>query len=321
MIEVLSYGLWNRVRKIANRARRRSCAIAYVSSADIISFKRGDSLVVDASDESIKGARTNAKLLEKLYKNGIELWSCTNLHAKILLLDDTSIVSSANLSSHSRNQLFETAIITDRPDVAGQIEKILAYLKGVSTRIDDDFIKRIIKLPITERPRFGPTNGFKPGKNHQRPETWLISLYEMKYPGNEEEVEKVAKLVKKSVNMRQNEVDWFFWPAGYSFSKKAKVGDSVIEIFRDYPQSRTSRGVTVSRHGRIRRIFKERGENNITYHCAWPKDVEETSLGWAEFVRLAKRAGITRKLSPRSNIAMTESQSNVLYELWPKGSS
>lgn len=318
MIDVLSYGLWNKVSKISRRSTRRACAIAYVSNADIIKFTRGDSLIVDASDESIKCGRTSARILKKLYGSGVELWSNPQLHAKILLLDDISIVSSANLSNHSKKYLYETAIVTDRPDVAGQLERILADLKTVSTQIDSNFIKRIVRLPVTIRPMFGRSKAVRSIKQHQRPRSWLINIYDAKYHGNEKEINKVSKSVRETVNPRENKVDWFFWPEGYSFSKLVRVGDSIVEIFRENAGSKSARGVTVYRHGRILKIFKEKGVRHITYHCAWPKDFEETSLNWVQFTKLAQRAGVKRQLSPASVRVLTESQSNVLYEIWPK---
>ena len=62
-------------------------AIAYVTR-DLVGFQKGNTLVVDASDRAIQNGETDAPLLRKLHKKGVQLYDCADLHAKILLLDD-----------------------------------------------------------------------------------------------------------------------------------------------------------------------------------------------------------------------------------------
>ena len=57
MHSILSTGLWVKIRAKAAKARRRQAAIAYVT-ADLVGFKKGDVLVVDASPAVIKSAVT-----------------------------------------------------------------------------------------------------------------------------------------------------------------------------------------------------------------------------------------------------------------------
>jgi len=45
MNELLSSGLWPRIRKLARKAKRKSAAVAYVTDDRYLKFGRGDVLV------------------------------------------------------------------------------------------------------------------------------------------------------------------------------------------------------------------------------------------------------------------------------------
>lgn len=125
MLKVLSNDLWAVIAIKSKKVVTRRAAIAYVGNFPPITFKNGDVLVVDASDESIKTGRTSAKTLSAFHKAGVELWSRAKLHAKVMLLDDWAVIGSANASQQSKTTYTEAAIITDRPDVASQVEQFI----------------------------------------------------------------------------------------------------------------------------------------------------------------------------------------------------
>jgi hypothetical protein len=87
MQRVLSEELWPEIRKRSRTSKLRKAAIAY-ATRDLVGFRTGDTLVVDASPLAIKNGETDAPLLRKLHKKGVQLYDCADLHAKILLLDD-----------------------------------------------------------------------------------------------------------------------------------------------------------------------------------------------------------------------------------------
>jgi hypothetical protein len=117
---VLSNDLWKEVRKRARASHLRKGAIAYVTR-DLVGFRKGDTLVVDASVLAIKNGETDAPLLRKLRKKRVQIYDCADLHAKILLLDDVAIVGSGNMSSSSENRMVEAALISDHGSVVAGI--------------------------------------------------------------------------------------------------------------------------------------------------------------------------------------------------------
>jgi hypothetical protein len=59
--------LWTEVRKKARASNTRNAAIAYVTR-DLVGFRNGDTLVIDASILAIKNGETDAPPLRKLHK-------------------------------------------------------------------------------------------------------------------------------------------------------------------------------------------------------------------------------------------------------------
>ena len=93
------------------RVESRKVAIAYVTR-DLVGFRKGDTLVVDASTLAIKNGETDAPLLRKLNKKGVQLYDCT-ISRQILLLDNVAIIGSGNMSSNSERWMVEAALISD----------------------------------------------------------------------------------------------------------------------------------------------------------------------------------------------------------------
>ena len=298
----------------------RRAAIAYVGDSPPMIFGKGDLLVVDASDSSIKSGRTSAKVLAAFYEAGAELFSNPHLHAKAMVLDDWAVVGSANASRHSENVYIEAAVITNRPDIAGQVERLISELAEHSAIINEPFLERILKLPVVKAP-------YVPRRRARRqlaptlstPCAWLVGLWEeATYPGDEAQIEAIAKEEQKKVGRKAGEVDWFFWSGHTGFPARAKVGDIVVECLRPRAKIKTTHSVRVFRHARLLRIFKEPGVRATTFHCLWPPDSERTAMSWTAFARLATSAGIKRKLTYRSTVQLSEQESAALFELWPK---
>jgi phosphatidylserine/phosphatidylglycerophosphate/cardiolipin synthase-like enzyme len=119
MQRVLSADIWNEIGKRAKTADTRKAAIAYFTK-DLVGFRAADVLVVDASSHAIRTGQTDAKLLQKLHRAGVRLFSQEGLHAKVLLLDGYSVVGSANMSASSA-RLIEAAVISDNAVIASGV--------------------------------------------------------------------------------------------------------------------------------------------------------------------------------------------------------
>ncbi|MCP2090035.1 UNVERIFIED_ORG: hypothetical protein J2Y81_006122 [Paraburkholderia sediminicola] len=319
MLKLLSADLWDTIGEKAVKAKRRRAAIAYVTESRLLPLGAGDVLVVDASDASIAGGRTSAEVLAGYLTAGASLFNVPNLHAKVLVLDDWAVIGSANASQRSNNYYVEASVISDRPELIGQAEQLIGSLAASGGVIDSEFIARIRQIPVLIPPD-PPSNRASSHTKVQTgaPKYWLISTREdARYPGDIEVVENTMEEVQERIGPDAGIVSWFWWGGNAPFPSTARVGDIVIQCSRPRNKMSSSRGVLVHRHGRIESIFQEPGQTVKTFHCVRPLDWEQTAVKWVDFARLAKRAGITRKLTYASNIRLTEKQSGALFEIWP----
>jgi hypothetical protein len=140
--------LWDEISALSIGCRYRQCAVAYVTNTTAVTFSDGDLLIVDASDESIIEGRTSARELEKLFQLGVELHSCSSLHAKVYIFDKWLVIGSCNLSSRSRSSLIEAALVTNNPQALRGAESAIRAIRSKSLRINRAFIQRILQLPV-----------------------------------------------------------------------------------------------------------------------------------------------------------------------------
>src|SRR5688500_16972317 len=108
MTELLTQDIWRRLTSAANRARGKAdVAVAYFGkgAAALLPLPEGSRLVVDASENAVKGGQTHPKDLKRLYDTGVRVFCCEHLHAKVFLFDRTAFVGSTNASNRSANTL------------------------------------------------------------------------------------------------------------------------------------------------------------------------------------------------------------------------
>src|SRR5437764_377185 len=107
--------LWQRIATVSKIAKAKRAAIAYVTKDLPLAFQLDDTLIADCSDAAIASGETSAKALARLHKRGVLLYSYGPLHSKVVVLDGTVFVSSANLSEASQSTLLEAGLETDNP--------------------------------------------------------------------------------------------------------------------------------------------------------------------------------------------------------------
>jgi phosphatidylserine/phosphatidylglycerophosphate/cardiolipin synthase-like enzyme len=145
-------------------SKSRKAAIAYVTR-DLVGFREGDTLVVDASPLAIKNGETDARLLRRLHKKGVHLYDCADVHAKFLLLDDVAVISSGNMSSSSENRMVEAAMISDHGSVVAGAASLIEQLVKQSSELDEKQIAQLCKIKVIRR---GGRNGARPERRKTR---------------------------------------------------------------------------------------------------------------------------------------------------------
>lgn len=309
MFTIKSDDLWLELERLASSAKSIKAAVAYVSDDTCISFGEDDTLVVDASDASIAGARTSVNTLKTAYKKGAKLYSCDTLHGKVIVFDHEAYIGSANISKNSKNNLDEVGVISDHPTIMAGAIQLVDELVTKSTIIDEKFIERVSKIEVKSgggtSPK-GKSRKIKIGK----PRSWLLSLRnDAEYPGNENKVEEDNSQIEITDT---EEPAWFWMKKGSRFYDQAKNGDSVVIIERE--KKKAKKPEFAYRHVVIKRITLDSDVNAKVYHYAY---TDEHRATWSSFTKMAKKAGINRLGSGLNTVReLSEQQSNVLFELW-----
>ncbi len=185
---------------------------------------------------------------------GAKLYSRENLHAKVMLLDDWPVVGSANASNASVNTYVEAILITDRVDVAGQVEQLIDSLARSSTPIDGRYLRRILALPVVRRPPTGRSARKVLPPDLTVPQTRLISVREdLEYTGDADLINDFSEQEQARVGRKAGEMDWFFArPADYS---DVRIGDIFIECCRRTNEVASTRSVRIYPPGRLTKTY------------------------------------------------------------------
>lgn len=80
---------------------------------DILPMKRGDTLVVNASDSAVRSRSTSPDAITTYLSHGVLVYTESELHAKVIVMSSWAAVGSANASLRSRDRMIEAVVVTD----------------------------------------------------------------------------------------------------------------------------------------------------------------------------------------------------------------
>jgi hypothetical protein len=299
MDTVLTGDIWKQVRPYAKAAKRRFVAVAYVSTDGHIGLRRNDVLVCDASDKAVKSGETSARLLQSLRREGVELRSRPDLHAKAAVFGRFALVGSCNLSTASAEDLTELALLSDRKQVVAQTMAFIHSLRETSEEIDDDFLRRILSIRVRPARKRGPKRRGQTTRLGNK--VWLVSvrqLAEDSFPKEQSFVERAEKKASGLVADKDVTISWMRWTGKARFRVEARPGDVVIQVWK----SLSGKQVAVFAPCPI--VYRQDVAHWTRFYVSEPEDCE--SLSWNRFKKEAKRVGLsrvskdsTRELKPR----------------------
>jgi hypothetical protein len=269
--------LWKEIAKRAKTARRKKAAIAYVTKASPLALKRGDVLVVDASDGAIASGQTSAAVLSSLLKKGVSLYSHNGLHAKVVIADSVLFSSSANLSESSVSKLLEAGIETDNPNTVSGAVGMIEKLIETSTMIAPAFIARIKQIQVKKHFGGSKSKAVATAKGHRDPVTWLLGVHTVDDPKNPE----------------------------------ARQGDNIVVIHRETDASNPQR---VYHHAPVLLVQEEPNCTRLFYEEL--PNSKRKSLGWSQFKKLAKIVDLPAGLSKNTVRQLTDKTSDDLNHYW-----
>lgn len=161
MNRLLAESTWQELAVVAERCTAKRAAIAYVTS-ELVEFGKGDTLIVDASDSAIANGSTDAITLENALNRGASLYSLTHLHAKILVMDSTTSIGSANMSESSQSLLVEANWLSDEESLNKSANEFIDSLLPQAHVIDAEFIERVKRIEV----RRSGSNRYRRQRSH-----------------------------------------------------------------------------------------------------------------------------------------------------------
>ena len=313
MQRVLSNDLWKAIKAKAATANRRKAAIAYVTQ-DLVGFREGDVLVVDASPAAISSAATSAKVLCSLFKKGVSLYSLPGLHAKVLLLDDVAVIGSGNMSASSQSTLVEAAFMTDSASIASGVASLIEQLVEKSKQLDETAITQLCKIKVA---RHGG-----PGGGHKKPEiselghrTWLVGVYELVRikPKEQDLVDEATQTLEAEHHKKEDDLSWIKWTGKSAFALKCKPGDMVIQIWRRKSAQKQPSAVL-----RSTPVLLRKRKDRTTFVFLDERSGKNAEISWSAFKKLMKRLGSNSRFGPNSARVLDSELAEAISRNWNK---
>lgn len=289
--------------RLRAKVRQVDAAIAFVTD-DVLGLRRGDRLVVDASDARLRTGATNPSVLAAMLARGVELWSCAGLHAKVVLVDSQWLmVGSANASKMSR-KLHEAAVVTGSRSAIAGAKQMIEQFRSAADVIDSRFIARARRV---YRP---PTGSPAPSARRLRGSVYWLVPSTAALDDNNHEADAAARQVEHLVRRRGSYATWT--ENSDSILRKVDAGDSVVFAYWEGRRMllEPQRVLAVQRlpDGTARLLTEERS------------DYEDRGIPWGAGKRLLENLGehgLTQSASRRLHKRTGERLADWLRESRP----
>jgi hypothetical protein len=318
---LVNEGIWQSISDLVNTARHVDAAVAYFgdTGAKLLPLKSGHRLVVDMSLPTVKAGSTDPYEIQKLLDRGVLVFSRRNLHAKLVIADRTVLVGSANISTNSRDNLDEAAVLIKDDWVLKQAQAFFDQLCTEPVRSEYlEACKSAYKPPHTSYHR---ASGAKSNRRIQHAKLWIVNLIdyatlpESEWDRYEESENKAAEMLKDT---SRSSLQSFHWSHKPKMADELETGDWVIQCTRHKDKT-----ITVAPPGQL--IWMDQyirnsktGKERYVFHLELPKRIQ--TMDWAVF-KQAMESILGEKVSlPRTKPIRDPKKADDLLRLWtPRG--
>jgi len=312
MHRLLTSDLWREVSRLSRKSKTHHAAIAYVT-AETVKFCDGDILVVDATRGAITSGVTDPKVLLKAYHEGALIYSCANLHAKLLVMDGQAIIGSANLSENSQN-LHECAVITDDPTLVGQARAYIQQLRERSELLTQGDLDALTRLPVVRKGGRGRGVDLTQTLGTRR---WIVGVTPIKPGGMSSDDERTNKCALSKLGTKlekdRDDLEWLRLRGNSKMRKEAQVGDRLIVAEGSHAKTNH-----LSIHPACTILSRANSEDSTFLYYDLAEAGKTPTLGKTDFTKLLHQTG--SPLIPTARM-VRELPSVVFEDLvrhWPK---
>jgi hypothetical protein len=220
--------VWTEIKKSA----KRHSACAYVAvpffgqgAARLLPIRAGSALVVNAGERTVKSGLTCPDELKKLVQKKVQVFTQSNLHAKVYVFPKHVYVGSANASNRSaRGGLVEAVVMTtDKRTVAAAREFVRDHCIQPLTM---EWLDKLAK--IYKPPKFipGAGAGRKGSTKYAIPRVYVEEFTDDELPLGSKRVHESGRRVAKERAKNPKSLD-SFW---YTRDSPYRRGDVVVEV-------------------------------------------------------------------------------------------
>ena len=239
-MQLITEKVWKHISSRANANKNRYVAVAYLgkNASKYLHLGLGDVLVVDASENNIRSGNTNPYEIEKYIKNGVELFSYENLHAKVFVFGSFALIGSANVSGNSANILTECMVEFKNPET---VSSARGFIRSLAVEpLSPEYVKYL--KTIYNPPKI---KGKKKNKSIKKPidsSLWVQKLHEYEFTESEQEAYDIGeeKVISQISDSEKYQIDSIRYKNSTTLAKEARIGDLVIRLYEGYvyPPSR-----------------------------------------------------------------------------------
>ena len=216
--------VWPAIKaRVRSQSGQIIAAVAYVGidAPGILPLRRGDLLVCNASKAAIKQGSTSALALETYFKRGVLIFSQPRLHGKVVCLSKRAFVGSANISSRSKNDLYEAVIETTSKKLVDSARRFVLDLSTEYHQLTKSEVGDLKKVKISKN---RPPDSFDDPKipleiPKSIPRIYLMELIRSSWTNK---MEKVAYAQKSEVRVLFHESAQIAGIEGIPFRNYAK---------------------------------------------------------------------------------------------------
>ncbi|NWF89226.1 MAG: hypothetical protein HXY50_07145 [Ignavibacteriaceae bacterium] len=288
----LQNNIWSEITSLSKKSNRSYVAVAYLGTgaSKLLHLKNSDILIVNFSLAAIRSGQTSPEEIIHYISKGVKVYSCSNLHSKVFVFDNKVIIGSSNVSNNSKNNLVESAILTnDKNVVASSIGFIFSLTNEHITPAYAKKLKKDYKKDY--KPSFLNKLTSKNKSDRISPTLWICRIFDAEFEDYENKIcsteEKKAK--KKIINKKEFIIGSIRFGSKSTISKNSRFGDFIIYLYKEngklfaYPPARII----------SKRNYKSKKGNNRT--LIFTEDAKNpNTIDWKLFSTILKKIGTHR---------------------------
>jgi len=230
----------------------------------LLALRKGDTVVVDASEAAVKSGQTNPAVLQDWLKSGVAIYSQPQLHAKVFVFGSVLFVGSTNVSRNSQEILHEAVLRTNDRSAVADARHHVKELAESATRLRKAELGRLAGLYSPAR-RSGPL-GAQPGdatprKFRGNEKVLFIELWAPATAAEMRWVEANESAVRRRAGLKKALV---FFSVDTTSDSEPSFGPGDL-VVRRWPSSTKSQDGTVTPPAQIIAIHRVESRKRVSW--------------------------------------------------------